>query len=61
LARDLPWGEDAPLDPAAAVGSCMAAIEIIEDRAVDYAILDTPTLAPPTARVRGAGRGRTRS
>ena len=44
LARDLPGDEDAPLDPAAAVGSCMAAIEIVEDRYVDYATLDTPTL-----------------
>ena len=44
LARDLPWEEDDPPDPAAAVGSCMAAIEIVEDRYVDYATLDTPTL-----------------
>jgi len=29
---------------AAAVGSCMAAIEIVEDRYVDYPSLDTPTL-----------------
>lgn len=29
---------------AAAVGGCMAAIEIVEDRYVDYPALDTPTL-----------------
>jgi 2-oxo-3-hexenedioate decarboxylase/2-keto-4-pentenoate hydratase len=39
--------EGAPFDRAkvaAAVGSCMAAIEIVEDRYVDYPSLDTPTL-----------------
>jgi 2-oxo-3-hexenedioate decarboxylase/2-keto-4-pentenoate hydratase len=39
--------EKSPFDRAkvaAAVGSCMAAIEIVEDRYVDYPSLDTPTL-----------------
>ncbi len=46
LSRDLPVEGEAP-DSAAvagAVGSCMAAIEIVEDRYVDYANLDTATL-----------------
>lgn len=46
LATDLPpiagrYGHDGLRD---AVGSCMAAIEIVDDRYVDYRSLDTPTL-----------------
>lgn len=46
LARDLP-ADDAPFDRArvgAAVGAVMAAIELVDDRYVDYRTLDTPTL-----------------
>jgi 2-oxo-3-hexenedioate decarboxylase/2-keto-4-pentenoate hydratase len=46
LGADLP-ADGAPFDHASvavAVGSCMAAIEIVEDRYVDYPSLDTPTL-----------------
>jgi 2-keto-4-pentenoate hydratase len=46
LAQDLP-APDAPYDRsglAAAVGACMAAIEVVEDRYVDYRALDAPTL-----------------
>ena len=46
LAQDLP-AEGAPYDRAsvaAAVGACMAAIEVVDDRYTDYRSLDTPTL-----------------
>lgn len=46
LGADLP-PERAPFDrpaAAAAVGSCMAAMEIVDDRFEDYTILGTPTL-----------------
>jgi 2-keto-4-pentenoate hydratase len=46
LGADLP-AERAPFDRravAAAVGACMAAIEVVDDRYVDYPSLDTPTL-----------------
>jgi 2-oxo-3-hexenedioate decarboxylase/2-keto-4-pentenoate hydratase len=46
LAQDLPL-ERAPYDRdavAAAVGACMAAIEVVDDRYVDYRSLDVPTL-----------------
>ena len=46
LAHDLPAGR-APYDRAtvgAAVGACMAAIEVVEDRYEDYRALDVPTL-----------------
>jgi 2-keto-4-pentenoate hydratase len=46
LARDLP-AEGAPYDRAsvaAAIGACMAAIEVVDDRYEDYKTLDTPTL-----------------
>jgi 2-oxo-3-hexenedioate decarboxylase/2-keto-4-pentenoate hydratase len=46
LARDLPPG-GAPYDRAAvavAVGACMTAIEVVDDRYLDYRALDTPTL-----------------
>ena len=46
LATDLP-AESRPYSPeqvAAAVGACMAAIEIVDDRYVDWRSLDTPTL-----------------
>jgi 2-keto-4-pentenoate hydratase len=46
LARDLP-AEGAPYDRsrvAGAVGACMAAIEVVDDRYLDYRALDTPTL-----------------
>jgi len=46
LARPLP-AAGAPYDAAgvaAAVGSCMAAIEVVDDRYEDYRSLDTPTL-----------------
>ena len=46
LAQDLP-AERAPYDrdaAAAAVGACMAAIEVVDDRYVDYRSLDVPTL-----------------
>jgi 2-keto-4-pentenoate hydratase len=46
LAHDLP-AERAPYDRravAAAVGACMAAIEVVDDRYEDYRSLDTPTL-----------------
>jgi 2-oxo-3-hexenedioate decarboxylase/2-keto-4-pentenoate hydratase len=46
LARDLP-AAGAPYDRAAAgaaVGACMAAIEVVDDRYEDYRTLDTPTL-----------------
>jgi 2-keto-4-pentenoate hydratase len=39
--RDAPYDIDAV---ASAVRTCMAAIEIVEDRYVDYTTLDTPTL-----------------
>jgi 2-oxo-3-hexenedioate decarboxylase/2-keto-4-pentenoate hydratase len=46
LARPLPaagapWDEESV---AAAVGACMAAIEVVDDRYEDYRALDTPTL-----------------
>jgi 2-keto-4-pentenoate hydratase len=46
IARDLS-PIDAPFDPSeleASVEGCMAAIEVVEDRYVDYPALDTPTL-----------------
>jgi 2-keto-4-pentenoate hydratase len=46
LARDLPVAR-APYDrtgAAGAIGACMAAIEVVDDRYVDYGSLDTPTL-----------------
>ena len=46
LARDLP-AERAPYDRAAvaaAVGACMAALEVVDVRYSDYRALDTPTL-----------------
>jgi 2-keto-4-pentenoate hydratase len=46
LAKPLP-AADAPYDRggvAAAVGACMAAIEVVDDRYVDYRSLDVPTL-----------------
>jgi 2-keto-4-pentenoate hydratase len=46
LAQDLP-AERAPYDRrtvAAAVGACMAAIEVVDDRYQDYRSLDAPTL-----------------
>ena len=46
LARPLP-AAGAPYDRAsvaAAVGACMAAIEVVDDRYTDYRSLDTPTL-----------------
>lgn len=46
LAQDLP-PEGAPYDRAsvaAAVGACMAAIEVVDDRYTDYRSLDAPTL-----------------
>ena len=46
LASDLP-AKAAPFDRnavAEAVGACMAAIEIVDDRYVDYSALDAPTL-----------------
>lgn len=46
LAQDLP-AEGAPYDRAsvaAAVGACMAAIEVVDDRYTDYRSLDAPTL-----------------
>ena len=46
LARDLP-AQGAPYDRsrvADAVGACMAAIEVVDDRYLDYRALDTPTL-----------------
>jgi 2-keto-4-pentenoate hydratase len=46
LSADLP-PEARPFDrerAASAIGACMAAIEIVEDRYVDYPSLDTPTL-----------------
>ena len=46
LARDLP-AKSAPFDRdavAQAVGACMAGMEIVDDRYVDYKSLDTPTL-----------------
>jgi 2-keto-4-pentenoate hydratase len=46
LARDLP-AQGAPYDRsdvADAVGACMAAIEVVDDRYADYRALDTPTL-----------------
>jgi 2-oxo-3-hexenedioate decarboxylase/2-keto-4-pentenoate hydratase len=46
LARPLP-AAGAPYDragAAAAVGACMAAIEVVDDRYDDYRTLDTPTL-----------------
>jgi 2-oxo-3-hexenedioate decarboxylase/2-keto-4-pentenoate hydratase len=46
LAQDLPPGR-APYDRrtvAAAVGACMAAIEVVDDRYEDYRSLDAPTL-----------------
>jgi 2-keto-4-pentenoate hydratase len=46
LAHDLP-AERGPCDRravAAAVGACMAAIEVVDDRYEDYRALDTPTL-----------------
>jgi 2-keto-4-pentenoate hydratase len=46
LAEDLP-AADAPFDRArvgAAVGAVMAAIELVDDRYVDYRSFDTPTL-----------------
>jgi 2-oxo-3-hexenedioate decarboxylase/2-keto-4-pentenoate hydratase len=44
LARDLPGGACTVADAAAAVGACMASIELVEDRYVDYPSLDAPTL-----------------
>jgi 2-oxo-3-hexenedioate decarboxylase/2-keto-4-pentenoate hydratase len=46
LARDLPaaGAPYARAEVAAAVGACMAAIEVVDDRYVDYRALDTPTL-----------------
>jgi len=44
LARDLPGGACTVDDAAAAVGACMASIELVEDRYVDYPALDAPTL-----------------
>ena len=46
LTQDLP-AQGAPFDRsgvADAVGACMAAIEVVDDRYVDYRALDTPTL-----------------
>lgn len=46
LGRDL-WPSQAPFDRegvAAAVDACMAGMEIVDDRYVDYKALDTPTL-----------------
>ena len=46
LAQDLP-AKGAPYlrdEVAAAVGACMAAIEVVDDRYEDYRSLDTPTL-----------------
>jgi 2-oxo-3-hexenedioate decarboxylase/2-keto-4-pentenoate hydratase len=46
LARDLP-ARAAPYvrsDVAEAVGACLAAIEVVDDRYADYRALDTPTL-----------------
>jgi 2-oxo-3-hexenedioate decarboxylase/2-keto-4-pentenoate hydratase len=46
LARDLPVAR-APYDRtgvAGAIGACMAAIEVVDDRYKDYKSLDTPTL-----------------
>jgi 2-keto-4-pentenoate hydratase len=46
LAKDLPVAR-APYDRtgvAGAIGACMAAIEVVDDRYVDYRSLDTPTL-----------------
>ena len=46
LAQDLPAAR-APFDrhtAAAAVGACMAAIEVVDDRYADYRSLDAPTL-----------------
>jgi 2-keto-4-pentenoate hydratase len=46
LERDLPAAEG-PFDRSkvgAAVGACMAAMEIVDDRYVDYKTMDTPTL-----------------
>jgi 2-oxo-3-hexenedioate decarboxylase/2-keto-4-pentenoate hydratase len=46
LGHDLP-PQRAPYDRAvvaAAVGACMAAIEVVDDRYLDYRALDTPTL-----------------
>ena len=44
LATDLPGGGCTPERAAAAVGACMASIELVEDRYVDYPSLDAPTL-----------------
>lgn len=47
LTDDLPPRADRPYsraDVRGAVGACMAAIEVVEDRYVDYPSLDTPTL-----------------
>jgi 2-oxo-3-hexenedioate decarboxylase/2-keto-4-pentenoate hydratase len=76
LAHDLPVS-DAPYSRASvapAIGACMAAIEVVDDRYLDYRSLDTPTLVaddffnaacvlgPPVAAWRGldlaAVRGR---
>ena len=46
LAADLP-AEAAPFSPeqvTEAIGACMAAIEIVDDRYIDWRSLDTPTL-----------------
>ncbi|MFM8611285.1 MAG: 2-keto-4-pentenoate hydratase [Actinomycetota bacterium] len=44
LAHDLPGGACTVEAAAAAVGSCMASIELVEDRYADYPSLDAPTL-----------------
>ncbi len=44
LARDLPGGTCTVAEAAAAVGACMASIELVEDRYDDYPSLDAPTL-----------------
>jgi 2-keto-4-pentenoate hydratase len=46
LGRDLPARRNGhrPEEVAGAVSACMAAIEVVEDRYLDYGTLDTPTL-----------------
>jgi 2-oxo-3-hexenedioate decarboxylase/2-keto-4-pentenoate hydratase len=46
MACDLPAG-DGPYDPdniRDAIAACMAAIEIVDDRAIDYSLIDAPLL-----------------
>jgi 2-keto-4-pentenoate hydratase len=59
LAHDLP-GQGAPYDRsgiADAVGACMAAIEVVDDRYVDYRTLETRRSSPMTSSMRPACSG----